>query len=262
MNTPDELIPLIDWWKKDGKKCLAMALVAGMAALGAYLWMSKERRLDAEAAVYASGVGEFQIQDLENAVQKYGDREVGAVIKLRLAKKYVELGDYTKALEVYTALVNEKSVSEALLFAPEYGVASCQESLYNWAEAKKAYDVIAEGPASAYAFDAKLGSARCYAFIEGVTNKTEKLEALKKDYEKDALAVMRIEKTIEAVNGWEKREAPLPPVEMVKAEEVPAANIVPPVADATVPSAVEKAPVVEKSVPAGGASAPQPEKAK
>lgn len=262
MNTPDELIPLIDWWKKDGKKCLAMALVAGMAALGVYLWMSKERRLDAEATVYASGVGEFQTQDLENAVQKYGDREVGAVIKLRLAKKYVELGDYTKALEVYTALVNEKSVSEALLFAPEYGVASCQESLYNWAEAKKAYDVIAEGPASAYAFDAKLGSARCYAFIEGVTNRTEKLEALKKDYEGDVFAAMRIKKTIEAVNGWEKREAPLPPVETVKAEEIPAANVVLPAAGAASTVAAEKVPAVQKTAPAGGKPAAQPEKAK
>ena len=241
MNTPDELIPLADWWKKNGKKYLAMALVAGVAALGVYLWMSKERRLDAEAAVFACGAGNYQTQDLEDAVQKYGDRDVSPLIKLRLAAKYVEVEDFTKALEVYTALVNEKSVPEALLFAPEYGVACCQESLYNWAEAKKAYDVIAEGSASAYIFDAKLGSARCYALVEGVTNKVEKLEALKKDYGKDSLAVMRIEKTIEAVNGWEKREVPLPPVETVKTEEIPA---------------------VQKTAPAGGNPAPQPEKAK
>ncbi len=241
MNTPDELIPLADWWKKNGKKYLAMALVAGVAALGVYLWMSKERRLDAEAAVFACGAGNYQTQDLEDAVQKYADRDVSPLIKLRLAAKYVEVEDFTKALEVYTALVNEKSVPEALLFAPEYGVACCQESLYNWAEAKKAYDVIAEGSASAYTFDAKLGSARCYALVEGVTNKVEKLEALKKDYGKDSLAVMRIEKTIEAVNGWEKREVPLPSVETVKTEEIPA---------------------VQKTAPAGGNPAPQPDKAK
>lgn len=241
MNTPDELIPLADWWKKNGKKYLAMALVAGVAALGFYLWMSKERRLDAEAAVFACGAGNYQTQDLEDAVQKYADRDVSPLIKLRLAAKYVEVEDFTKALEVYTALVNEKSVPEALLFAPEYGVACCQESLYNWAEAKKAYDVIAEGSASAYTFDAKLGSARCYALVEGVTNKVEKLEALKKDYGKDSLAVMRIEKTIEAVNGWEKREVPLPSVEMVKTEEIPS---------------------VQKTAPAGGNPAPRPDKAK
>lgn len=262
MNTPEELIPLADWWKKEGKKYLAMALVAGMAALGVYLWMSRERRLDAEAAVFACGAGDFQTRDLEDAVQKYGDRDVSPLIKLRLAAKYVEVEDFAKALEVYTALVNEKSVPEALLFAPEYGVACCRESLYNWAEAKKSYDVIAEGSASAYTFDAKLGSARCYAFVEGVTNRIEKLEALKKDYEKDALAVMRIEKTIEAVNGWEKREAPLPPVETVKVEEIPAADIVPPAAGAASTVAAEKVPAVQKTAPAGGKPAAQPEKAK
>ena len=55
------------------------------------------------------------------------------------------------------------------------------------------------------------------------------------------MPIMRIEKTIEAVNGWEKREAPLPPVETVKAEEIP---------------------VVQKTAPAGGNPAAQPEKAK
>ena len=243
MNTPEELIPLADWWKKDGKKYLAMALVAGLAALGVYLWMSKERRLDAEAAVYACGVGDFQAQELEDAVQKYGDRDIAPVIKLRLAAKYAELEDFGKALEIYTALANEKSVPETLMFAPEYGVACCQECLYNWTEAKKAYDAIAEGPASAYTFEAKLGSARCHAFIDGVADKTERLEALKKECEKDAFAVMRIEKTIEAVKGWEKREIPVPPV-------------------APVAPVVEKAPVAENAAPAGGTSASQPEKAK
>jgi predicted negative regulator of RcsB-dependent stress response len=187
MNISEELSPVADWWKKEGKRCVVILCVGALIALGAYAWVSRERRLDAEASVYAYGVTQYTIQELEDAVQKYGDRDVGSVIKMRLANMYYQGAEFEKALEIFKA-VADGDVYTVFALAPKFGIARCEEALENWGEAQKAYDEIAEteGGESIYGFNAKLGSARCYALAHiGEEGRFEKLEAIRKECEND-----------------------------------------------------------------------------
>ena len=55
MNMPDELLPVIEWWEKDGKKHLAIGgciLLAGLAGWGFNAW----RQSRTEAAAAACGI--------------------------------------------------------------------------------------------------------------------------------------------------------------------------------------------------------------
>lgn len=264
MNIPEELIPVIDWWQKDGKKTVAILACAGLVALGVYLWIAREKRLDVEASSFAYGAG-MTVEQLKTAAAEYADRDVAGVIKLRLAKAYAEAGDFTAALDVYTALAAEKSVPVAFAFAPEFGIASCQESLGNWSEARKVYDsIVAEAKADMpVVFDAKLGSARCLAFSGDRDGAVKGLEALKAACVADTAAVETIDETIDAVKRWQKRAAPAPApapaVAPVAAQPVKADVKA---ADLTLPSAAPKAPAAKEKVPAPVKPAPAPAKAK
>ena len=85
---PPELIPLYDWWKKEGRSTLAIIAVAiavAGAVFGYRAWQQSRRaavaRCFAEARV---------LSDFESAVAEYGATETGPVLKLRLAKAVLE----------------------------------------------------------------------------------------------------------------------------------------------------------------------------
>ena len=222
MNTPEELIPVIEWWQKDGRKTLAVLAVAGLAVVGYYAWKSHNAGLDGAAADQLSGMA--TAEELELAVAKYAGRDAEEALKMKLAAAYCERGeesDYEKALEIYSVLAASGKVPLALKGAPEMGIAFCSEALGKWDEAAKAYAVIlADGfGATHLVFDAKLGAARCQAQLEGRAKALAALEELKKAYA-DESSVSRIDATIDVVNRWEKREKVAPPAP--KAEEAPA----------------------------------------
>ena len=222
MNTPEELIPVIEWWQKDGKKTVAMLAVAGIAVVGYYAWKNHNAALDGDAADKLSGVS--IIEDLEDAVMKYASRDAAPALKIKLAAAYCERGedsDYEKALEIYSALAASGEVPLALKGAPEIGVAFCSEALGRWNEAAAAYAaVLAEDfNAKHLVFEAKLGAARCQAQIEGREKAVAALDALKKAYSDDS-SIARIDATIDVVKRWEKREKLAPPAP--KVEDAPA----------------------------------------
>ena len=259
MNTPEELIPVIDWWQKDGKKTVALVACAGLVALVVNFWISRDKRLDAEASNYAYGSENYSVQQLQDAVVTYAGRDVAGLIKLRLAKAYFADGEFEKALEVYTELVNEKSMPEAFAFAPERGVARSNEALNKWADAKVAYEsIISSDKANpALQFDAKLGVARCVAFGGARDEAVKTLEALKASCSSDQVALDLIDQNLDVVKRWQKREKPLPQpvvvdkVEPLKVESKPDAKA----SELTLPSVAPKAPVKESA-------APQPQKSK
>lgn len=253
MNIPEELIPVIDWWQKDGKKTLLLLICAGLVAIGIYFWIAKQNRLDCEASAFAYGNRDYSVEELKSAAEMYGDREVAGMIKLRLAAKYMADNDFGNALDVYTGLIDDKTVPAAFALVPEFAAARCNESLGKWTEAKKIYDaVIADGKASsADAFNARLGAARCLAFSGKRAEAVKDLETLKASCSADKVATLVVDGNIDAVKRWEPREKPLPaplpaPAE-IKVPEVKASEL-------TLPSAAPKAPVTEKPAPAPAAA--------
>ncbi|MBR5457451.1 MAG: hypothetical protein IKV56_01675, partial [Kiritimatiellae bacterium] len=139
MNTPEELIPVIEWWQKDGKKTVAMFAVAGLAIASYYTWKNHNASLDGAAADKLSGVS--IVEELEDAVAKFSGRDAESALKVKLAAAYCERGeeaDYEKALEIYSALAESGNMPVALKGAPEMGKAFSLEALGKWADAAKA----------------------------------------------------------------------------------------------------------------------------
>ena len=252
MNTPEELIPVIDWWQKDGKKTIAVVACAGLVALAINFFISRNKRLDVEASAYAYGNGNYSVQQLQDAVVTYAGCDVAGMIKLRLAKMYFADGEFEKALEVYTELVNEKSMPKAFALAPELGVARSNEALNKWADAKVAYDSIisSDKANSLLLFDAKLGVARCVAFGGARDEAIKTLEALKSSSAGDQGVLDLIEQNIDAIKRWQKREKPLPaPVVVDKVEPKVETKADVKASDLTLPSAAPKSPVKESAAP-------------
>ena len=84
MNIPEELLPVIEWWERDGKKTLAVAAAAGVVALGVWSWMAHREQVRQNASTALINAGS-DVEALEAAVAKYGDMSVGPGLKVRLA---------------------------------------------------------------------------------------------------------------------------------------------------------------------------------
>jgi len=204
MNIPEELLPVLEWWEKDGKQTVAILLVAGLAVAGYYGvkgWRDGRRIAAADSLMTA-----YTAEELEDAVAGYGSTQSGASLRMRLAKKYFDAERYQEAFDVYAAL--EGSAPDGFEDVPAVGKAQCLEALGKFDEAVRAYDAFAEAkPKSFLALTAQLGAARSVAASGDKAKALERLEALKKSLEGDDAAVSRVEATLSLVKRWEKREA-------------------------------------------------------
>ena len=84
-----ELLPVWDWWVKEGKSTLAMLLVVAIAVMGFYTWKNYQKRNAAAANQVLMNA--ISTEDLESAVSDYGSTKVGPALRLRLAKRVVFL---------------------------------------------------------------------------------------------------------------------------------------------------------------------------
>jgi len=204
MNIPEELLPVVEWWEKDGKQTVAILLVAGLAVAGYYGikgWRESRRIAAADSLMTA-----YTAEELEEAASSYGSSDSGAAIKMRLAKKYFDSERYQEAFDVYKEMA--KSAPDGFEDVPAVGMAQCLEALGKFDEALKAYDKFAEEkPKSFLALTAQLGAARSIAASGDKAKALERLESLKKSLEGDDEATSRVEATVSLVKRWEKREA-------------------------------------------------------
>ena len=94
-----ELVPLIEWWEKDGKSTVLWIVVAALAVGGFYGW--KGHRAATKAAASDAVVNAYTTEEIEDAVAKFGGTDAGGALKLRLAKNYFDNGRYDEALAKY-----------------------------------------------------------------------------------------------------------------------------------------------------------------
>ena len=107
-----ELIPLWDWWVKEGKSTLVTLGVVALLVAGYYggrNWYQARY-----AAANQALAGAYTAEDLEAAVSSYGSTKIGPAIKLRLAKSYYDAERYEDALAVYDELVGKNFADGAL----------------------------------------------------------------------------------------------------------------------------------------------------
>lgn len=192
LKTNPELLPLVEWWEKDGKQTVALLAVAAIAVGGWYGW--KSHRASVRAAASESLVNAYTADELEEAVSRFSGQAVGGALKIRLAKSYFDAGRYEESLTQYEELL--KSPPDGFADIPAVGRAQSLEALGRFAEAAAAFDAFAEKNTKSYlALTAQLGAARAYAEAGDSKKALARIEALKAANKDDEISAARIEAT-------------------------------------------------------------------
>ena len=196
-----ELLPVWDWWVKEGKSTLMMLVIAIVVVLGFYggrNWLRARNAAANQALVNA-----FSVDELETAVSSYGSTKAGFALRQRLAKAYYDAERYQDALDVYDKLAAKASSNPAFGDIAIMGRAHALEGLAKYKEAQAAFAEFAASSTNSYMIlDAKLGAARCKALLgdkEGAAKDFDALKAAAKDdMEKD-----RVERMADAVKRYD-----------------------------------------------------------
>ena len=222
LRTNPELLPLIEWWEKDGKETVIYLLVAAIAVGGWYGW--KPHRAAVREAASNALVNAYTTEEIEDAVSKFSGSAAAGALKIRLAKSYYDAGRYDEALAQYEDLLAK--APEGFADVPVVGKAQCLEALGKFDEAAKAFDAFAEAnPTNYLTLTAQLGAVRCYAQQGDKKKALARLDALKVANKDDEMAEARVEAIEALVKRYGKKASPAPvakPVEVKSAEVKPA----------------------------------------
>lgn len=200
-----ELLPVWDWWQKEGKSTLMMLVLAAVVAVGIVGYRNYSRnRL---AAANQQLVNAYNVEELETAVSNFGSTKVGPQLRMRLAKAYFDAERYQDALNVYDVLVAKASKNEAFADVAVLGRGHALEGLGKYKEAQDVFAGFAKANTNSFLLlDAKLGAARCQALLGDKDGAVKALDALKAA-EKDEIAKDRIERMTDAVKRHDPKRA-------------------------------------------------------
>ena len=202
LRTNPELLPLVEWWEKDGKSTVIWLVVAAIAVGGWHAW--KNHKAAVKAAASDALVSAYTTEEIEDAVAKFAGSATEGALKLRLAKNYYDAGRYEEALAQYEALVG--NAPDGFADIPVVGKAQCLEALGKFDEAAKEFDAFAEAsPKNYLALTAQLGAVRCFAQSGDKKKALARIDALKAANTDDELAKARIEATESVIKRFEKK---------------------------------------------------------
>lgn len=221
MKITPELLPLIEWWEKEGKQTLTFVAIA-VAAVGAF-YGYRSYNANKEASASKAFVSSQLVDDLEAANDAYGSTKAANAIKMKLAKSYFDQGKYSEAKAIYEALA--KTPAAGFDEVGAIGIAACLEADGAYAEAAKCFDALQEEkPASFLALNAQLGAARCYALAGDKAKALSRLNAIKAANKGKEDIVARVDAALDLVNRLGKEAAQPVVAEEKKEEASPAAD--------------------------------------
>lgn len=252
MRIPDELLPVVEWWERDGKQTLAILAVAAVL-VGCWFGVKGWRQARINAAGDALMNAE-SVEELEAAVASFGSSKSGPALRLRLAKAYYDARNYESASIAYGEL--QGNAPEGFEDLPYLGAAECLEALERYDEALKAFDAfVEERPASPFVFEARLGAVRVLAQSGDREGAQKRIAAMKDEFKDDTTATERLDAAEDLVKRWQKRslfdaaDAVAETLQQLDAPEAPEAPVVEPAPEAPVAEpaveAVPEAPVAE-----------------
>lgn len=196
-----ELLPLVEWWEKEGLQTVSCVAVVALCVAGWYGWKhySESTRAAASAAVANANTTE----ELEEAVSRFSGADSEAVLKIRLAKNYYDAGRYDEALAAYEGL--SSSVPAEFADIPPMGKAACLEAQKKFADALAAFEAFAaENPKSPFRLTALLGAARCTAQNGDTAKALGRIDALMKEFSSDEISKARVEALKSAIERFAK----------------------------------------------------------
>ena len=198
-----ELVPVVEWWEKDGKSTMAIVVAAAVVVVGWQGWKHHEKSANDAAA--KSCVEAFAPDELEEGVAKFGSRAAGGAMKVKLAKAYFQAERYEDALAVYEEL--GKAVPEGFDGVPQVGRAHCLEALERYDEALEAFEAFASSHEESYLrLTAQIGAARCVCEKGDKAKALEMIAALKKEVGSDEVSKARVDAAEDLVKRYVKRE--------------------------------------------------------
>ena len=235
-----ELIPLWDWWVKEGKSTLVMLLVVALGVAGFY---GVRSYLRGRNAVIAQTLQQANTpEELATAVSDYGSSSAGVGLKLRLAKSHYDADHFQDALDVYEAVLKDAGKDDPFRDIAELGRAFSLEGLKKYAEASEAFSAYASDEAKShdgFRLTAKLGIARCKAQQGDVAGAEADLKALK-DATSDEQQKSRIEGMLTLLKHYDFSRVDAAPLD---AFTLPATDLPAPAAKpAPAPAAAKPAP--------------------
>ena len=263
-----ELIPLWDWWVKEGKSILVMLLVVALGVAGFY---GVRGYLRGRNAAIAQTLQQANTpEELATAVSDYGSSSAGVGLKLRLAKSHYDADHFQDALDVYEAVLKDSGKDDPFRDIAELGRAFSLEGLKKYAEASEAFSAYASDEAKShdgFRLTAKLGIARCKAQQGDVAGAEADLKALK-DATSDEQQKSRIEGMLNLLKHYDFSRVDAAPLDAftLPATDLPAPAAKPAPAPAaakpaSAPAAAKPAPApapAAKSAPAPAAAKPAP----
>ena len=202
MKIPEELLPVVEWWEKNGKRAIVVAVVAALCGIAYLAWTARKERAEMATAEATSAVlqdwnavvsnpngadADATVEKMKETVAAYGTGN-GSVMKLLLADADLRMKKYDEALEIYDGLVKSGELPEAFRDVPAVGRAQALEALGKYDEALKAFDAYVEEEPDAYlTLNAQLGAARCLAQLGQKDAAVKRLEGLMAAKKADAL---------------------------------------------------------------------------
>jgi len=120
------------------------------------------------------------INGLASIVENYGSTEQGEIAKIYLGNSYLALGNYKKALEVYSDYSGDSKIHMATSLA---GQAACYENLGNYEKAAENYNKAAKiSILDSQTAEYLLDSAKNYLKNNSLEKAKELISEIKEDY--------------------------------------------------------------------------------
>ena len=235
-----ELLPVWDWWVKEGRSTVTILMVVGVCVAGWYAF--KNWQAGRVAAANNALVNAFTADELEEAVAKFGGSATGPALKLRLAKSYLDSERWEEAEKVYGECIAAAGEDDPFASLAKLGRAYALEGSGKVADASKEFEALAANTNLPVSATAALGVARCMALNGDKDGAIKKLEASDDSRAKNLIEMIKrydpnrksaslfdaadaaagkiaAEKAADAVKSEEKKPVEVKPAEAKPAEK-------------------------------------------
>lgn len=173
---PEELLPVYDWYRTQGRQLVMAAAVLLLAALGTAAFL-RHRDNQADLASAALMTTE-SVEGLENLKRQYGGTRVGPLVGLRLAEAYFNAGNFKGARTEYEVVL-KRNARHPMADTARVGLAATLEAEQSFEEAGAAFEAFARENPDHYLYPvAVLGQARCLAARNDKTAARDLLDRL------------------------------------------------------------------------------------
>ncbi len=221
-----ELLPVWDWWVREGRFTLTLLLVAGVCVAGWFAF--RNWRADRAAAANAALMNAFSADELEEAVAKFGGSATGPALRLRLGRSYLDAERWDEAEKVYSDYVADAKDSDPFVSLARLGLAYALEGGGKVDEAKAAYESICADTNLPACATAELGVARCMALKGDKDGAIGRLEASDDVRAKNLIeAIRRFDPARKAVSLFDAANSAADKMEQEKAEKAKPAEAKP-----------------------------------